>query len=143
MFGVGMRIPLTGPLGLLIGMICLGVASYLFLTSSSLITDGVATEAKVVDTDSRLGSDRRTYALILEFTDRDGVSHRERTGYSWRHRWTRTGEQLPILYNPLRPSEFAIDGWYGLWMMPLTFLAFGVAGCAGFLLGPHRRDRAV
>ena len=143
MFRIGMRVPLTGPWALLIGVICIGVATYLFLASNSLLSHGVATEAKVVGVDSRWESDGRTHALVLEFTDQGGAWHRERTGYDRHHRWTRTGERVRIRYNPQRPAEFAIDSWYGLWMMPATFLVAGLIGCAGFLVGPSRRDWAA
>ena len=137
----GTRIPLTGPFALVVGMICIGVAVYLFMTSSSLLNDGVVTQAEVVGVDSRRSDGGRSYALTLEFQDQNGVIHRERTGYRKRHRWTRTGEQVQIRYNPRRPSEFVFDTWFGLWMMPIGFLVVGIAGCAGFLVGPSRRDR--
>jgi hypothetical protein len=136
MFRVAMRVPLTGPWALLVGTVCIGLATYLFLTSSALLTQGIATDATVVGIDSRWGTDRAIYALVLEYQDQAGVSQRERTDYSWRHRWTRIGERAQIRYHPQRPSEFAIDSWYGLWMMPATFLVLGIAGCVGFLLRP-------
>jgi hypothetical protein len=132
------RVALTGPWALAVGMVCLGIATYLFLTSSALLTDGIATEAKVVGVDSRPGSGARSYALTLAYTDQDGTSHRERTGYSQFHRWTRYGARGgPLQSAP--PSEFSIDSWYGLWMMPLSFAAVGIAACIGFLVGPTRR----
>jgi hypothetical protein len=120
-------------------MVCLGIALYMFLTSSTLLTKGIVTEATVVSVDSRPGSGSRSYALTLEFTDQNGVSHRERTGYSKLHRWTRYGEHVAIRYNPRRPAEFSIDSWYGLWMMLLGFEAVGITACIGFLVGPTRR----
>jgi len=133
------RIALTGPWALVVGMVCLGIATYLFLTSSTLLADGIATEATVVSVDSRRGSGARSYALTLEYTDQNGVSHRERTSYSQLHRWTRYGETVAIRYNPRNPAEFAIDSWYGLWMMPLGFAVVGVVACIGFLVGPSQR----
>ncbi|MEM7024362.1 MAG: DUF3592 domain-containing protein [Pseudomonadota bacterium] len=136
------RIALTGPWALAVGMICVGIATYMFMTSSALLTNGIATEAEVVDVDTHYHSGKRTVALTLAYTDETGVTHRERTGYSTRHRWTRRGEQIEIRYNPRLPSEFAIDSWYGLWMMPVGFAVVGIAACIGFLVGPRGQGRA-
>lgn len=145
-FGKSKRIPLRGPWALVIGVICIGVAVYQYLTSSALAAHGIETRAVVVDVDSRRQSSgssssigRRTYALTLEFEDRAGTSHRERTGYSKSHRSRRVGERVAILYNPNDPSEFALNSWYDLWAMPALFLAAGVIGCGAFLFGPGQR----
>ena len=139
----GKRIPLRGPWALVIGVICIGVAVYQYLTSSALAAHGIETRAVVVDVDSRRQSSssfgRRTYALTLEFEDRAGTSHRERTSYSKSHRSRRVGERVAILYNPNDPSEFALNSWYDLWAMPALFLAAGVIGCGAFLFGPGQR----
>ena len=137
----GKRIPLRGPWALVIGVICIGVAVYQYLTSSALAAHGVQTRAVVVDVDSKRQSSgssfgRRTYALTLEFDDRAGTRHRERTSYSKSHRSKRVGERVAILYNPADPSEFSLNSWYDLWAIPALFLAAGVVGCGAFLRGP-------
>lgn len=137
------RIPLRGPWALLVGMICLGVATYQFLTNSALAQDGVATEALVVAVDSRLGRSsgghrKRTYALTLEFEDQQGKQHRERTSYGQSYGGWRRGERVPIVYNPRDPSEFALDDWFDVWAMPLGFAVVGAIACGAFLVSPAR-----
>ena len=104
----GKRIPLSGPWALVIGVICIGVAVYQYLTSSALAAHGIQASAVVVDVDSKRQSSsssfgRRTYALTLEFDDRAGTRHRERTSYSKSHRNKRVGERflLRAVHDPL------------------------------------------
>jgi hypothetical protein len=63
--GGRVRIPLRGPWALAVGAICIGIAVYQGLVSSTLAARGIATEATVVDVDSRLrrNSYGRTYRL--------------------------------------------------------------------------------
>lgn len=138
------RIPLRGPWALLVGVVCLGVAMYQYLTSSALAEDGVATLATVVEVDERSkrrsnGGRRWTYALTLEFEGPRGAIVRERTGYSSSYRGHRAGDEVEILYNPADPSEFALNSWRDLWMMPLVLAGIGAVACGRFLFGSARR----
>ena len=135
------RIRLRGPWALAAGVVCLGIGFYQFLVSSDLRAHGLTTEAKVVQVDSRrMRKSFRgyKYALTLEYRDRTGTKHRERTGYAERHGRYQRGETVEIRYNPNRPSEFALDTFYGLWMGPIGFGAVGVLACGAFLFGPRR-----
>lgn len=137
------RVRLRGPFALLVGVVCLGIAFYQYLTSNALAEHGIVTQARVVAIDERSrrrssGGYRREYALTLEFRDQAGERQRERTSYERRHGSYRRGEQVQIRYNPRRPQEFAIDTFAGLWAMPLTFGAIGVIACGGFLMGSRR-----
>jgi hypothetical protein len=136
------RIPLSGPWALVAGAICIGIAVYQGLVSSSLAAHGIATVAAVVDIDSRLRRKSwsgRSYQLTLEFADRRGMAYRAATAYSTDYRGHRVGDLLAIRYNPNDPSEFAIDSWYELWAWPLVMAGLGAVGCGLFLRGPRRR----
>lgn len=140
--GRRIRIPLRGPWALAAGAICIGIAVYQGLVSSTLAAHGIETEATVVDVDSRSRrkSFGRTYRLTLEFEDRSGSAWRERTGYSTSYDGHSVGDRVAILYNPNDPSEFALDSWYELWAWPAGFAAFGITGCSLFLSGRGPRD---
>ena len=128
-------IPLRGPWALAAGAICIGIGVYQGLVSGTLATRGIETEARVVDVDSR--SRRKafgqTYRLTLQFEDRSGSAWREHTGYSSRYDDHEVGDRVAILYNPIQPSEFALDSWYELWAWPAGFAAAGILGCSLFL----------
>jgi hypothetical protein len=143
--GGRIRIPLRGPWALAAGAICIGIAVYQGLVSSTLAAHGIATEATVVDVDSRLrrNSYGRTYRLTLAFEDRSGSAWRERTGYSSMHDGHGVGDRVAILYNPNDPREFALDSWYDLWAWPVGFAALGVVGCGLFLSGRGQRDHGA
>lgn len=136
------RIPLTGPWALLVGVACIGIATYQFLTSHTLLEDGIATRGQVVDVDRRYRKGADAFALTVEFVDQEGDSHRERTGYSTSLYGWRVGDPVAIRYNPRDPSEFVVDTWSELWGAPLIFLAIGAVACAAFLCGPRRRAAA-
>lgn len=137
------RILLRGPWALAVGLVCLSIGFYQFLVSRDLQSYGLTAQARVVDVDSRLvrnsGSFRgREYVLTLEYTDRDGALHRERTDYRKSYSGHARGGRVGIRYNPNRPTEFALDTFWGLWMRPIVFGAIGILACGAFLFGPRR-----
>lgn len=132
------KIPLRGPWALLAGVLFLGIGFYQLLTSSDLLERGVLVEATVVDVDSRRRKMRTKYALTLRFEDLGGLERRGRTGYREAYGEYRKGERVAIRYNPERPSEFAIDGFMGLWLGPIVFSGIGLLACMAFLFGPAR-----
>lgn len=132
------KIPLRGPWALLVGVVFLGIGFYQLLTSSDLLRHGLVAEATVVERASRSRKMRTKYALTVQFRDRAGVEHRERTGYRGAYGRYRRGERVAIRYNPARPSEFAIDSFNGLWFGPFALLGIGALACLAFVAAPSR-----
>lgn len=137
------RVRLRGPWALAVGVVCLGIGFYQFLVSRDLQAHGLIAQARVVDVDSRRvrksgGFRGREYALTLEYTDRAGARHRERTGYRKSYSRHARGDRVEIRYNPNRPTEFAVDTFQGLWLGPIGFGAIGILACGAFLYGPRR-----
>lgn len=133
------RIPLRGPWALVVGVVCLGIAFYQFLTSSALAEHGIRADATVVGVSSKYKRrSGRTYALTVAYRDQSGDEQRGRTSYQSGYGRYDRGDPVQIRYNPNRPDEFRVDSFRGLWLAPLVFGAVGLLACGAFLFAPQR-----
>jgi hypothetical protein len=78
---------------------------------------------------------RTTRAPVVEFRDGAGVRHRFVPLASSQQVYE-TGEQVPVLYDPLQPGRANIRSFDALWMRSILLVSFGgsMAGFSAWML---------
>jgi hypothetical protein len=122
-----------------VGLLLLAFAALALVSTIQFRSGAIAVEGKVVDMD-RNG---KSYAPIVEFTDRAGNTHRV-TGNASNPPGYRRGDTATVRYAAEHPEDARIDGFMNNWFLP-TILGgmgalFGSIG-GGFIVWEIRKRR--
>jgi hypothetical protein len=121
---------------LIIGVVLLITALYLFLRQWSFVSRSRSVTGEVVDNVRQAGEDGWANFPVVEFQTEAGttVTFKDSLGTGWVR--YRRGERVPVLYHPARPSEARIQSFGSLWLACLSVGVFGLVftACGGLLL---------
>jgi hypothetical protein len=115
------------------GVLALGVALHMALTSYDLVKRGNAYYGKVIEINKSQGS-RSRYSARIEILDPAGNIVRFKTGLSSSEPSYDVGDSVRVLAIPGDVENASIDSFKELWMTPIWLGPFGsLFFCAGFL----------
>lgn len=124
-----------------VGLILLGVAVALFVSSAAFAKTADRTEGTVVDLAYRNGA-AYPFVTYVSPSDRREYTFGESTG-AWPPAYA-VGERVPVLYDPARPGDARIDSWANRLLGPLICGGLGIvfASVGALLLLLERRRSA-
>lgn len=108
---------------------CVGIfiaySRYSFFSSST--EKVVGTVKEVVKKDRRSGTKIKTsYYPIFEFSTSDGMIHTIESNLATNPPQYEVGEKITLYYNPANPNDARPYSIIDSWIIPLTFISFGI-----------------
>lgn len=107
------------------GLIFVAAGMFGILSSRRLARNGQRVTGTVVAVQRTSGADGATYRPVLGFRTLDGQDMRVTAKTSGR---PPTGKQVPVVYDPRRPTNAEIDTWAGRGT-PLLVIITGLGVC--------------
>ncbi len=137
-------------IGLIFGTVGLAMAgggAWLWNNSESYVENGILTQGTVVDLVYKSDSDGSgTYAPVVEFTDRDGVSRRYHSNSSSNPASYSRGEKVDLYYMADAPEKAMIDSFTDRHLGPVVLggmgLLFATVG-GGMTFAYFRRRKII
>ena len=110
------------------------------------INEGIATTGTVIDLEYRDSDEGSgTYAPVVEFIDRDGVTRTHHSSSSSNPPAYKRGEEVTLYYLPDEPERAMIDSFSDRYLLPLILglfaLVFGGVGFGMIAFGIRKRRR--
>ena len=116
---------------LTIGLIFLSFALWSIFSRVRLALFGERAEGTIVDFDERVhfvGDVKKIYYYpVIEFETRDGERQVFKWGGGSSRRTREIGDNLTVMYNSEKPSDAAVNSFYGMWsgVLAMSALAGG------------------
>jgi len=142
---------LVGGIFLLIGLIFLPIAGFLFLQDARFAGNAATGDGQVLRFDSVTTRDSDGYRTtshraVISFTDHNGRRQEFREQVNTSPPRFSVGDKVTVLYDPANPAAARVDDFWARKFLPTMFLALGgimaVVG-AIFLTGDMKRGRKV
>lgn len=123
------------------------IAATLMATHTRGFAEGAErAEGEVIQLVRQRSSDSVTYAPVISFIAGNGLVYEFKSSLSSNPPAYEPGDRVAVLYNPERPLDARLDGFFSLWGGALVLGILGAvfgAGGAGMLAVPwYRRRRA-
>lgn len=143
---------LVGGFFLVFGLVFAAIGAVFYLNDRELAETGARARGIVIElvrtrgSSQRSGRDDFVYNPVVQFSDASGEVHEFTSSFGSRPAAFSRGEEVQVIYDPLRPQEAMIDSFGSRFMFPLMFCGMGLLFAAvggGILLVSRRRKRAV
>jgi hypothetical protein len=111
-----------------------------WLLADTLRFAGVALPAEgvVIAIETERGEDGTLYRPTFRFSDADGHVHMAATRDSATAYDYAIGARVPVLYDPQDPADVRIEGFSGMYLLPVGFLVLGLLVFTAFAVGLGR-----
>jgi hypothetical protein len=117
---------------LAVALLLLVIAFYLGANAMNTLSRSVVATGIVVAVEQAAG-----YVPVVEFTDQSGRPTQFHNPYSFRTQQYAVGDEVAIIYDPVRPEQAQIYSFWMLWLLPLVSGFIGLCALAvasGFLI---------
>lgn len=118
--------PLIGyVLGLIVGLVLLGVAAFLYIKARNFVNAAQKTKGTVVRMEPRTRKGGTSYVAVFEFRSLDGQTITVLDTVAARPPRHQVGQAVDVVYDPANPRDARLDSTSTLYMMPIII---GVVG---------------
>lgn len=112
---------------LVVAIILLGLAGFLFYRRLSTTLNGISITGKVVGHEVRTMDDSTSYQPIVEFKDTKGTLHRFTSVAGGTEQQPKIGAELTVRYLRSDPKVVYIQSFLHMWAAPFALVLLGLA----------------
>lgn len=115
---------------LVVGIILLLLAGFLFYRRLSATLNGISVIGQVVGHEVRTMDDSTSYLPIVEFKDTKGTLHRFTSVAGGTQQQPKIGTELTVRYFRSDPKVVYIQSFLHMWAAPVAFVLLGLVAFA-------------
>lgn len=109
-----------------ISLLLLMAGLIFFITTVGFLQTAVRTNGVVVQMDNTTTNNGTTYYPVIRFQESDGASLQFESNVGSNPPIYSVNQNVTVLYNPQKPSDYRIDDFISLWLTPIIFGFIGV-----------------